>query len=354
MAENTPRLSFTCDYEEGAHPAILKRLADTNFLKEPGYGYDEFSLAAKDKIREACGAPNAGVYFLIGGTQTNATVIDAVLRGYQGVVAAQTGHVAVHEAGAIEFGGHKVLTVPQERGKVSAAVLNQSLLDIENDGSYEHMVHPGLVYISQPTEYGTLYSKSELEAIRAVCDEHKLPLFIDGTRLAYALASPENDVSIKDLARLSDVFYIGGTKNGALFGEALVIVNPEDFIPHFFTTIKQHGALLAKGRVAGIQFETLFTDGLYEKIGIPAIRNARKIQDALRASGYELLFESPTNQIFVVLENTQMAELAKSVAFSFWEKKDETHTVVRFATSWATRDEDADELVRLLKDMRLA
>ena len=244
MAENTPRLSFTCDYEEGAHPAILKRLADTNFLKEPGYGYDEFSLAAKDKIREACGAPNAGVYFLIGGTQTNATVIDAVLRGYQGVVAAQTGHVAVHEAGAIEFGGHKVLTVPQERGKVSAAVLNQSLLDIENDGSYEHMVHPGLVYISQPTEYGTLYSKSELEAIRAVCDEHKLPLFIDGARLAYALASPENDVSIKDLARLSDVFYIGGTKCGALLGEAVVIPNP-DFIPHFFTTIKQHGALLA-------------------------------------------------------------------------------------------------------------
>ena len=170
MAENTPRLSFTCDYEEGAHPAILKRLAETNFLKEPGYGYDEFSLAAKDKIREACGAPNAGVYFLIGGTQTNATVIDAVLRGYQGVVAANTGHVAVHEAGAIEFGGHKVLTVPQERGKVSAAVLNQSLLDIENDGSYEHMVHPGLVYISQPTEYGTLYTKAELEAIRAVCD----------------------------------------------------------------------------------------------------------------------------------------------------------------------------------------
>ena len=349
MAENTPRLSFTCDYEEGAHPAILKRLAETNFLKEPGYSYDEFSLAAKDKIREACGAPNAGVYFLIGGTQTNATVIDAVLRGYQGVVAAQTGHVAVHEAGAIEFGGHKVLTVPQ----VSATVLNQSLLDIENDGSYEHMVHPGLVYISQPTEYGTLYSKSELEAIRAVCDQHKLPLFIDGARLGYALASPENDVSIKDLARLADVFYIGGTKCGALLGEAVVIPNP-DFIPHFFTTIKQHGALLAKGRVAGIQFETLFTDGLYEKIGIPAIRNARKIQDALRASGYELLFESPTNQIFVVLENTQMAELAKSVAFSFWEKKDETHTVVRFATSWATRDEDADELVRLLKDMRLA
>lgn len=200
MAENTPRLSFTCDYEEGAHPAILKRLAETNFLKEPGYGYDEFSLAAKDKIREACGAPNAGVYFLIGGTQTNATVIDAVLRGYQGVVAANTGHVAVHEAGAIEFGGHKVLTVPQERGKVSAAVLNQSLLDIENDGSYEHMVHPGLVYISQPTEYGTLYTKAELEAIRAVCDEHKLPLFIDGARLGYALASPANDVSMKDLA----------------------------------------------------------------------------------------------------------------------------------------------------------
>ena len=346
-------LFFENDYGYGAHPKVLEHLAQTNMEPVSGYGNDKFTASAAEKIKAAADCPDAQVYFLTGGTQTNMVVIDTLLRPYEGVVASSCGHVNTHEAGAIESTGHKVLTVPHKNGKLDADDLREYVQTFYADASHDHMVFPGMVYISHPSEYGTLYTKAELEAIRAVCDEHKLPLFIDGARLGYALASPANDVSMKDLARLADVFYIGGTKCGALLGEAVVIPNP-DFIPHFFTTIKQHGALLAKGRVAGIQFETLFTDGLYEKIGIPAIRNARKIQDALRASGYELLFESPTNQIFVVLENTQMAELAKSVAFSFWEKKDDTHTVVRFATSWATRDEDADELVRLLKDMRLA
>ena len=346
-------LFFVNDYGFGAHPKVLEHLTETNMQPLIGYGNDEITASAAEKIKAACACPEGQVYFLTGGTQTNMVVIDALLRPYEGVVASSCGHVNTHEAGAIESTGHKVLTVPHKNGKLDADDLREYIETFYADESHNHMVFPGMVYISHPSEYGTLYTKAELEAIRAVCDEHKLPLFIDGARLGYALASPANDVSMKDLARLADVFYIGGTKCGALLGEAVVIPNP-DFIPHFFTTIKQHGALLAKGRVAGIQFETLFTDGLYEKIGIPAIRNARKIQDALRASGYELLFESPTNQIFVVLENTQMAELAKSVAFSFWEKKDDTHTVVRFATSWATRDEDADELVRLLKDMRLA
>mgnify|MGYP005922767315 CR=1 FL=1 len=346
MAENTPRLSFTCDYEEGAHPAILKRLAETNFLKEPGYGYDEFSLAAKDKIREACGAPNAGVYFLIGGTQTNATVIDAVLRGYQGVVAANTGHVAVHEAGAIEFGGHKVLTVPQERGKVSAAVLNQSLLDIENDGSYEHMVHPGLVYISQPTEYGTLYTRNELERISAVCKEFAMPLFLDGARLGYGLTA-DTDVTLADIAKLTDVFYIGGTKCGALCGEAVVFTHgnmPRQFV----TMVKRRGAMIAKGRLNALQFDALFTDGLYEKICAPAVKLAIKLRDGLKAKGYRFALESPTNQQFIIVENSRLPELQSKVVYSFIEKYDAEHTVIRLATSWATTEEQVDELLSIL------
>ena len=344
---------FNSDYLEGAHPAIMERLLHTNMEQTVGYGEDEYCAAAREKIKAACRAPEADVHFLVGGTLTNTTVIASVLRPYQGVLTAASGHINCHETGAIESSGHKVLALPTNNGKITA----QQVEDYYNwhhfNPDYEHMVMPGMVYISFPTEGGTLYSKAELTALYQVCQKCGLPLFIDGARMGYGLTCDDCDLTLPELAQLCDVFYIGGTKCGALLGEAVVIPNP-DFIPHFFTTIKQHGALLAKGRVAGIQFETLFTDGLYEKIGIPAIRNARKIQDALRESGYELLFESPTNQIFVVLENTQMAELAKSVAFSFWEKKDETHTVVRFATSWATRDEDADELVRLLKDMRLA
>ena len=267
------RLSFSCDYLEGAHPAILQRLCETNFAQTAGYGTDEYCESAREKIRAACGAPNAEIHFLVGGTQTNATVIDALLRSYEGVIAADTGHISVHEAGAIEFGGHKVLTLPQENGKITASQIRALLDRYEDDANRDHTVMPGMVYLSQPTEYGTLYSKKELAAISALCREKRLPLYIDGARLAYALACPENDVTLRDLAALCDIFYIGGTKCGALLGEAVVIPQP-GLIPHFFTIIKQHGALLAKGRLLGIQFDTLFTDGLYERIGADAVRYA--------------------------------------------------------------------------------
>ena len=282
--ENTEsRLYFASDYMEGAHPAIMKKLMETNLEKTVGYGQDPYTEDAKEKIRKACNAPEADVFLLVGGTQTNATVIDALLKSYQGVVAADTGHIATHESGAIEFGGHKVLTVPQKDGKISAQQIEKLVKDFYDDANYEHMVMPGMVYISQPTEYGTLYSREELAALSKVCRENHLPLYVDGARLAYALASPENDVTLTDLAELSDVFYIGGTKCGALFGEAVVIPQ-KGRIPHFFTIIKQHGALLAKGRIAGIQFGELFTDGLYLRIGKPAMEAADQIKDALKKS----------------------------------------------------------------------
>ena len=274
--ENTEsRLYFASDYMEGAHPAIMKKLMETNLEKTVGYGQDPYTEDAKEKIRKACNAPEANVFLLVGGTQTNATVIDALLKSYQGVVAADTGHIATHESGAIEFGGHKVLTVPQKDGKISAQQIEKLVKDFYDDANYEHMVMPGMVYISQPTEYGTLYSREELAALSKVCRENHLPLYVDGARLAYALASPENDVTLTDLAELSDVFYIGGTKCGALFGEAVVIPQ-KGRIPHFFTIIKQHGALFAKGRIAGIQFGELFTDGLYLRIGKPAMEAAEQ------------------------------------------------------------------------------
>jgi threonine aldolase len=341
-------LSFACDYMEGAHPRILQRLAETNYIKTPGYGADEYCEAAREKIRIACKAPDAEVFFLVGGTQTNATVIDALLKSYQGVIAAESGHVSVHEAGAIEFGGHKVLTLPQHNGKLSAENIKKLLNGYDNDANHDHMVMPGMVYISQPTEYGTLYSKEELSEISSLCREHHIPLYLDGARLAYALACPQNDVSLADLAALCDVFYIGGTKCGALFGEAVVIPKPGT-IPHFFTIVKQHGALLAKGRLLGIQFDELFADNLYGMIGTPAIHAADQIRQTLLENGYELCFDSPTNQVFCVMENAAMQRLAEHVEFGFWEIYDETHTIVRFATSWATTQEDVDAFCELLR-----
>lgn len=343
------RISFSCDYMEGAHPAILQRLIETNFTQMPGYGADDCCESARAKIRAACGAPNAEIHFLVGGTQANATVIDALLRSYQGVIAADTGHISVHEAGAIELGGHKVLTLPHKNGKLSADQIAALLRVYEEDANHDHTVMPGMVYLSQPTEYGTLYSREELAAISALCREKHLPLYIDGARLAYALACPENDVTLEDMAELCDIFYIGGTKCGALLGEAVVIPQP-GLIPHFFTIIKQHGALLAKGRLLGLQFDTLFTDGLYARIGETAIRDANTIRDALRANGYQLCFASPTNQLFCLVDNEQLARLRERVDFSPWEIYDETHTIIRFATSWATRDEDVRALCRVLRD----
>ena len=345
------RLYFASDYMEGAHPAIMQKLVETNLEKTVGYGLDPYTESAKEKIRTACNAPDADIFLLVGGTQTNATVIDALLKSYQGVVAAETGHIATHESGAIEFGGHKVLTLPQKDGKIRAAQIEKMVKDFYDDANYEHMVMPGMVYISQPTEYGTLYSKEELTEISKVCRANHLPLYVDGARLAYALVSPENDVTLSDLAELCDAFYIGGTKCGALFGEAVVIPQ-KGLIPHFFTIIKQHGALLAKGRIAGIQFDELFTDRLYERIGKLAIDAAEQIKEALKKFGYKLALNTPTNQIFCIVSNEVMKKIAQDVEFGFWEKYDETHSVIRFATSWATTMEDTQKLIRLLDDIR--
>ena len=340
-------LQFTSDYLEGAHPAILKALTDTNLVQSAGYGLDGYSEAAREKIRRACDAPEAEIYFLAGGTQANATVIDALLQSYQGVISAETGHITHHEAGAIEHGGHKVLTVPQTDGKVSVSDVEARIEEYLQDKSNGHAVMPGMVYISHPTEHGTLYSLAELEALSALCRKHKLPLYLDGARLAYALACPANDVSLKDLARLCDVFYIGGTKCGTLFGEAVVIPK-NGFIPHMFSIIKQHGALLAKGRVCAIQFDVLFTDGLYEEIGKVAIEAADRIRQTLKEKGYDIVSSSPTNQILVRMKKTKADALAEKVSFGFWRNVDDTHVIMRIATGWATKPEDVDALCAIL------
>ena len=341
------KLFFASDYMEGAHPKILERLAETNMVSTIGYGDDIYSEHARELIRKACLASDAEVFFLVGGTQTNAVVIDSVLKQYQGVMAPETGHVSTHEAGAIEFTGHKVITLPQKDGKLSADDI-KAYIDIYNsDENREHLVMPGMVYISQPTESGTLYSLEELTAISKVCNEYEVPLYLDGARLAYALACPENDVTLPDIARLCDAFYIGGTKCGALLGEAVVIPK-KGLIPHFFTLIKQHGALLAKGRVTGLQFEALFTDDLYMKIGKNAIDAAAKIKAALSDKGYEFAFYSPTNQIFIVLTEEEKARLEKKIVMGFWETLPDSRIVMRIATSWATTEENVEKLISLL------
>lgn len=339
-------LYFENDYCEGAHPAILQRLMETNLEKQPGYGHDAYCDSAREKILSACGCPEGEVFFLVGGTQTNAAVIASMLRRYEGVIAAATGHIAAHEAGAIEFTGHKVLNLPQHDGKLDAAEVEQYLADYYHDGSYDHMVFPGMVYISHPTEYGTLYSLRELEALSEVCGRCHLPLFLDGARLGYGLVSPGTDVTLQDIARLTTVFYIGGTKVGALCGEAVVF--PKKAPAHFFTMIKQQGALLAKGRLLGVQFDTLFTDDLYRSISRSAIQAAEQLRVILREKGYRFFMETTTNQIFVILENEQMERIGERVKFSFWEKYDERHTVVRFATSWATEMEEIEKLNEVL------
>lgn len=341
------KLPFSSDYMEGAHPAVLARLTENNLVPASGYGTDAFSEAAREKIRAACGAPEAEIYFLAGGTQANAAVLTAMLKPWQGAVAAETGHVSVHEAGAIEAGGHKVLTLPSRDGKLRADDLRTFAEGFFADENREHMVAPGLVYLSQPTELGTLYSLAELRAIRRACLEHGLLLYADGARLAYALGCPENDVGLKDLAENCDAFYIGGTKCGTLFGEAVVFPK-KDTVPHFFTMIKQRGALLAKGFVAGIQFDTLFTCGLYEQIGRGAVAAADRIRAALEEKGYEQAFASPTNQVFPVLTEAQYRSLSEKIDMSFWERRADGRIVVRLATSWATREADMDALIALL------
>jgi len=339
-------LSFESDYTEGAHESILKRLMETNLEQQPGYGNDRYCESAKEKIRRVCECPEAEIYFLVGGTQTNATVIDALLDKYEGVVSAVTGHVNGHEAGAIEYTGHKVLAIPHHQGKIDAGELEQYLRDFWGDANHDHMVFPGMVYISHPTEYGTLYSEAELAAVSQVCRKYDLPLYLDGARLGYGLMSLDTDVTLPMIARYCDVFYIGGTKVGALCGEAVVFTGKAP--KHFMTMVKQHGALLAKGRLLGVQFDTLFTDDLYFTISRHAIEMAELLKQGFRERKYEFYLESPTNQQFIILENGQMERLKEHAAFSFWEKYDETHTVVRFATSWATRKEDVERLMALL------
>ena len=340
-------LNFESDYIQGAHPKVLQRLVETNMEALSGYGADAYCDSAKKKIAEACQCSDAEVALLVGGTQTNQIVIDTMLKPYEGVVAARTGHVATHEAGAIEYTGHKVLDIPGQEGKICAKELNQYLEDFNNDGNHEHMVFPGMVYISFPTEYGTIYSKKELTEISEVCHKFKLPLYIDGARLGYGLESSSCDVTLPEFAKLCDVFYVGGTKVGALCGEAVVFTKNNQ-PAHFVNLMKKHGALLAKGRLLGIQFDALFTDNLYFKISKNAIKMADKLKAALKNAGYTFLLDSPTNQQFVILENEKMKSLAEKVKFSFWEKIDDTHTAVRFATSWATTEEDVDKLIKLL------
>lgn len=339
-------LFFENDYGEGAHPAVLAHLAETNMEHLSGYGVDPYCASAKEKILNACGCPGGNVFFLVGGTQTNAVVIGSLLRRHEGVVAANSGHVSVHEAGAIEYTGHKVLEIGQENGKINAGELRAYMERFYGDGNHEHMVFPGMVYISHPTEYGTLYTKAELEAISGVCRAWKIPLYVDGARLGYGLASRETDVTLEDMARYADVFYIGGTKVGALCGEAVVF--PHGAPVYFMTMVKQQGALLAKGRLLGVQFDALFTDNLYLQISKNAIQTADRLKQALKEKNYQLLLDSPTNQIFVILEDEKLEELKKHVRYSFWEKFDDTHTVIRLATSWATAMEDVEKLIEIL------
>lgn len=339
-------LYFENDYCEGAHPAILNKLLETNLEKVSGYGTDPYCASAKEKIRAACSCPEADVFFISGGTQSNAIVIASMLRRWEGVIAAHTGHVAGHEAGAIEYTGHKVLTLPHHAGKLDAKTVRQFVETFYADGNHDHMVFPGMVYISHPTEYGTLYTKAELEALHEVCQAFHLPLFLDGARLGYGLVSEGTDVTLQDIARLTDVFYIGGTKVGALCGEAVIF--PHGAPEHFMTMVKQQGALLAKGRLLGIQFDVLFTDDLYCRISKNAITTANTLKKALAEKGYTFFMDSPTNQIFVVLENAQLTALEDKAKFGFWEKYDDTHTVVRIATSWATRMEEIEQLIALM------
>lgn len=340
-------LFFECDYSEGAHEKLLQRLIETNMERLPGYGMDKYCQQAKERIRKACGCPEGEVYFLTGGTQTNEIVISSMLRPYEGVVAAASGHINTHEAGAIEVTGHKVLEIPQKDGKIQAGYLEKYLASFYGDENHEHMVFPGMVYISHPTEYGTLYTKKELENISAVCRKYHMPLYMDGARLGYGLVSPGTDVALEDVAEYCDVFYIGGTKVGALCGEAVVFTK-KNTPSHFMTMIKQRGALMAKGRLLGIQFDALFNDGLYLEISRNAIDTAEMLKKAFRDKGYKFYLESPTNQIFIILDDRKLKELREKVAFSFWEKVDESHTVVRFATSWATAKEDVEKLIDLL------
>lgn len=341
-------IRFDNDYNTGTHPAILDALISTNDVQQPGYGMDSYSLEAQTLIKKACNAPDADVHFMIGGTQANTTIIASILRPHQAVISADSGHIAVHETGAIESTGHKVIELPGENGKISAEQVELFVNAHSNDPTHEHIPQPKLVYISQPTELGSLYSKSELASLYAVCKSINLYLMVDGARLGYGLASKSNDIMLQDLAQLCDIFYIGGTKVGAMFGEAIVIMN--DYLKTDFRYImKQRGGMLAKGRFVGLQFKTLFDDGLYFEVSNHAITLANKLVEGLRDMNIEFLIEPETNQIFPLLSEAQIKRIQGKYAFYEWEKQDDK-TAVRFCTSWSTKEEDVESLLRDLND----
>ena len=335
---------FECDYTEGACPEIMNRLMETNFMQTPGYGEDVICDSARAKIRKACDAEHADVHFLVGGTQANLTVIASVLRPYQGVFSAETGHINVHETGAIEATGHKVLALPSTTGKITAEQVKDYYDAHWADGSHEHIVQPGMVYISHPTENGTLYTKAELKELYQMCQQLELPLFLDGARLGYGLMSEASDMTLADVAANTDVFYIGGTKVGALFGEAVVITNPA-LKKDFRYNIKQRGGMLAKGRLLGIQFDELFENDLYFRVAKHADDLAMKLKSAFVKKGYSLYFDSYTNQQFPIIPDEHLDKLKDKYAWCLWNKVDETHSAVRFCTSWATKEEAVNELI---------
>ena len=340
-------ISFECDYNNGAHPKVLENLVKYNDAKPTPYGFDEFSERAKQRIREAIGMPDAQIFFLTGGTQTNATTIDSMLYQYEGVICVGSGHINVHEAGAVEFTEHKIITITDNNGKMEAKTLDKYLDDYMHDGNKDHAVHPGLVYITFPTELGTLYTAKELNDLYQVCQQYEIPLYIDGARLGYGLMADDCDITLPYLARHCDVFYIGGTKIGALCGEAVVFTNRQAH-KHFFSIQKQHGAVIAKGALIGLQFEALFTDDLYFKLSRHAIDMAMRMKKIFQQKGCEFFIDSPTNQQFVILPNETVERLAGHIEFTHWGKADIHHTICRFVTSWATTQEEIDELKRLL------
>ena len=337
-------LRFESDYEEGAHPRILELLAQSNLEQTPGYGEDHYCDEARNLIRAACAAPGADVQFLVGGTQTNFIVIESALRPWQGVLCADNGHINVHETGAVEATGHKVLALPAKDGKISAPQIREACVRHFADDSHEHMVQPGMVYLSSPTEFGTLYAKAELEEISRACRELGLPLFVDGARMGYGLMSQANDLTLADYARLCDVFSIGGTKVGALFGEAVVIASPV-LKKDFRYLMKQRGAMLAKGRLLGIQFAALFRDDLYFRIAEHADKLAMRLRQAFTEKDWPLLYDSFTNQQFPIAPKAELERLAGKYSFGFWQHMDEAHSAVRFCTSWATTEDAVEALI---------
>lgn len=341
------KIYFDCDYMAGAHPEILDAIVKINRVQTVGYGCDDYTETAKQRIREACQVPDADIYFMVGGTQANSTVIDGLLHRTEGVIATETAHINVHESGAIELSGHKVITLPSHDGKLDADEVRQYLHDFYADDTWPHMVAPGAVYISFPTELGTIYSLQELSDLSKVCHEYEIPLYIDGARLGYGLAA-STEITLPDIARLADIFYIGGTKMGALFGEAVVCTNKK-LLPRFFTLMKAHGSVLAKGKLLGIQFSTFFNNDLYLRIGQHGVELAQRLRKTLESFGHKCFIDSPTNQQFFTLPNELIDNILPRVSFEYWGPRGEQESKVRFVTSWETSDADLEQLAEMLK-----